>query len=72
MGGLVAMYAWRSVYWSEQVSFRTRALLMIDWIIRYAGGDVAVKMLTHHLTEVFGVETCRGCDAKGGAYHLQS
>ncbi|KAH0830678.1 hypothetical protein J3R83DRAFT_2133 [Lanmaoa asiatica] len=36
MGGLVAMYAWRSVYWSEQVSSRTRALLMIDWIIRYA------------------------------------
>lgn len=35
MGGLFAMYAWRSVYWSEQVSARTRALLMIDWIIRY-------------------------------------
>ena len=34
MGGLVAMYAWRSVYWSEQVSSRTRALLMIDWIVR--------------------------------------
>jgi NADH dehydrogenase FAD-containing subunit len=35
MGGLVAMYAWRSIYWSEQVSARTRAMLMIDWIIRY-------------------------------------
>jgi NADH dehydrogenase FAD-containing subunit len=34
MGGLIAMYAWRSVYWNEQVSTRTRALLMIDWIIR--------------------------------------
>jgi len=34
MGGLVAMYAWRSIYWNEQVSTRTRALLMIDWIIR--------------------------------------
>ena len=33
-GGLAAMYAWRSVYWNEQVSARTRALLMIDWIIR--------------------------------------
>jgi len=33
-GGLAAMYAWRSVYWSEQVSARTRALLMIDWIVR--------------------------------------
>ena len=34
MGGLAGMYAWRSVYWSEQVSARTRALLMIDWIVR--------------------------------------
>ncbi|KZV92890.1 nucleotide-binding domain-containing protein [Exidia glandulosa HHB12029] len=34
MGGLAAMYAWRSVYWSEGVSARTRALLMMDWIIR--------------------------------------
>ncbi|KIK08159.1 hypothetical protein K443DRAFT_663480 [Laccaria amethystina LaAM-08-1] len=34
MGGLIAMYAWRSIYWNEQVSARTRALLMIDWIIR--------------------------------------
>mgnify|MGYP001477464544 CR=1 FL=1 len=34
MGGLAAMYAWRSVYWNEGVSSRTRALLMIDWIIR--------------------------------------
>ncbi|KAH9981106.1 pyridine nucleotide-disulfide oxidoreductase-domain-containing protein [Lactifluus volemus] len=33
-GGLAAMYAWRSIYWSEQVSMRTRALLMIDWIVR--------------------------------------
>jgi len=33
-GGLVAMYAWRSIYWSESVSARTRALLMFDWIVR--------------------------------------
>ena len=38
MGGLAAMYAWRSVYWNEQVSARTRALLMIDWIIRGVWG----------------------------------
>ncbi|KAM6500321.1 hypothetical protein JOM56_003335 [Amanita muscaria] len=37
-GGLIAMYAWRSVYWSEQVSSRTRALLMIDWIARGVWG----------------------------------
>ena len=29
-----AMYAWRSIYFSEQVSSRTKALLMADWIIR--------------------------------------
>lgn len=33
-GGLIAMYLWRSVYWSEQVSYRTRVLLMLDWIKR--------------------------------------
>lgn len=33
-GGLLAMYAWRSVYWSEQVSMRTRFMLMLDWIKR--------------------------------------
>ncbi|KAE8230692.1 hypothetical protein CF326_g4300 [Tilletia indica] len=33
-GGLAAMYAWRSFYLSEQVSMRTRALLMMDWIKR--------------------------------------
>ncbi|TFK76244.1 mitochondrial NADH dehydrogenase [Pluteus cervinus] len=37
-GGLIAMYAWRSIYWNEQVSARTRALLMIDWIIRGVWG----------------------------------
>ena len=35
MGGLAAMYAWRSVYWSEQVSTRTRALLMLAWVVRW-------------------------------------
>jgi len=38
MGGLVAMYAWRSIYWNEQVSMRTRALLMIDWVVRGVWG----------------------------------
>ncbi|KAI9458282.1 mitochondrial NADH dehydrogenase [Russula earlei] len=38
MGGLVAMYAWRSIYWSEQVSMRTRALLMTDWVLRGVWG----------------------------------
>ena len=41
-GGLAAMYAWRSIYWSEQVSMRTRALLMIDWIVRYVSSLVCL------------------------------
>ena len=44
MGGLAAMYAWRSIYWSEQVSMRTRALLMIDWIIRGIWGRDLSKL----------------------------
>jgi len=34
VGGLTAMYAWRSVYWSEQASIRSRFMLMLDWVKR--------------------------------------
>ncbi|KIJ41323.1 hypothetical protein M422DRAFT_60486 [Sphaerobolus stellatus SS14] len=44
MGGLVAMYAWRSIYWSELVSSRSRALLMFDWIIRGIWGRDLSKL----------------------------
>lgn len=37
-GGIVAMYAWRSVYLSELVSFRTRALVLGDFIKRELWG----------------------------------
>ncbi|KAF2129460.1 hypothetical protein P153DRAFT_316430 [Dothidotthia symphoricarpi CBS 119687] len=30
-GGLLAVYAWRSVYFAQSVSFRTRCLLAMDW-----------------------------------------
>lgn len=33
-GGLLAMYAWRSFYLSEQVDSRTRLLLLVDYIKR--------------------------------------
>lgn len=33
-GGLLAMYAWRSVYLSDAVSMRTRICLMFDWAKR--------------------------------------
>lgn len=37
LSNLLALYEsdmWRSIYWSEQVSLRTRVLLMKDWILR--------------------------------------
>lgn len=33
-GGLWAVYAWRSVYFAQSVSFRTRVLMMFDWAKR--------------------------------------
>ncbi|KAH9820913.1 Pyridine nucleotide-disulfide oxidoreductase [Teratosphaeria destructans] len=30
-GGLLAVYLWRSVYFTQSVSFRTRVLLAMDW-----------------------------------------
>jgi NADH dehydrogenase len=31
-GGWGTMYLWRSIYWSEQVSLRTRTMLAMDWL----------------------------------------
>ncbi|KAJ9089430.1 hypothetical protein DSO57_1013178 [Entomophthora muscae] len=36
--GFSAMYLWRSIYWSEQVSLRTRLLLSLDWTKRVIFG----------------------------------
>ncbi|KAF4507013.1 hypothetical protein G6O67_005690 [Ophiocordyceps sinensis] len=33
-GGLWAVYAWRSVYFAQSVSFRTRSLMAMDWAKR--------------------------------------
>ena len=33
-GGLLAVYLWRSVYFAQSVSFRTRVLLAMDWAKR--------------------------------------
>ena len=33
-GGLLAMYLWRSIYFAESVSLRTRCLLAMDWAKR--------------------------------------
>jgi NADH:ubiquinone reductase (H+-translocating) len=33
-GGLIAVYLWRSVYFAQSVSFRTRILMAMDWTKR--------------------------------------
>lgn len=33
-GGVVAMYLWRSIYFAQSVSFRTRCMLAMDWAKR--------------------------------------
>lgn len=75
VGGLLAMYAWRSVYWSEQVSMRTRFMLMLDWVKRgLFGRDLSkvsaeVALLTRVLIRTlyriecwYGVGTVWMCD----------
>lgn len=66
MGGLVAMYAWRSVYWNEMVSARTRALLMIDWIVRCvfvsAVFDMEKIIDVVLIVEAFGGGICPGSE----------
>jgi hypothetical protein len=59
----VAMYAWRSIYWSEQVSTRTRALLMFDWIIRYdlSHSSSTMIMEAYDYLVVFGDVISRSC-----------
>ncbi|KAI9493268.1 pyridine nucleotide-disulfide oxidoreductase-domain-containing protein [Zychaea mexicana] len=43
IGGLYSMYLWRSVYWSEQVSTRTRMNLSLDWSKRALfGRDISI------------------------------
>lgn len=34
VGGLIAMYLWRSVYFAQSVSLRTRLLFFVDWLKR--------------------------------------
>ena len=42
-GGLWAVYAWRSVYFAQSVSLRTRALLAMDWAKRALFGRGMLK-----------------------------
>ena len=53
-GGLMAVYLWRSVYFAQSVSLRTRMLLAMDWSKRALFGrgndDRPVKSLHAMLT----------------------
>jgi len=46
-GGLWAVYAWRSVYFAQSVSLRTRALLAMDWAKRalFGRGELWFSLL---------------------------
>ncbi|KAI9725254.1 MAG: hypothetical protein M1828_003435 [Chrysothrix sp. TS-e1954] len=50
-GGLLAVYLWRSIYFAQSVSFRTRVLLAMDWGKRALFGrgepPVAPKLHDH-------------------------
>lgn len=56
-GGLWAVYAWRSVYFAQSVSFRTRSLMAMDWAKRGLFGRGKLhqpltfqRLQTHRLT----------------------
>ena len=44
-GGLLAVYLWRSIYFAQSVSFRTRVLLAMDWGKRALFGRGKVLLL---------------------------
>ncbi|KAL8944317.1 MAG: hypothetical protein Q9216_000502 [Gyalolechia sp. 2 TL-2023] len=46
-GGLLAVYLWRSVYFAQSVSFRTRVLLAMDWSKRAMFGREGQSCLFH-------------------------
>jgi NADH:ubiquinone reductase (H+-translocating) len=48
-GGLWAVYAWRSVYFAQSVSFRTRLLMAMDWAKRGLFGRGELQSATHSL-----------------------
>jgi NADH dehydrogenase len=47
-GGLLAVYLWRSVYFAQSVSTRTRVLSALDWGKRtvFGRGELASGLIT--------------------------
>jgi NADH dehydrogenase len=52
-GGLLAVYLWRGVYFAQSVSFRTRALLAMDWTKRALFGRGEFDLSTWNYLELF-------------------
>ncbi|AOA64236.1 External NADH-ubiquinone oxidoreductase 2, mitochondrial [Komagataella phaffii CBS 7435] len=44
VGGLVAMYLWRGIYFAQSVSMRTRVLLFMDWLNRGIFGRTCISI----------------------------
>ena len=59
-GGLLAVYLWRSVYFAQSVSFRTRCLLAMDWSKRALFGRGEYRLLLiSRLCWVASEDVCR-------------
>lgn len=52
-GGVLAMYLWRSVYFAESVSLRTRCMLAMDWAKRALFGRGTIHSLPLSATSCF-------------------
>ena len=58
-GGLLAVYLWRSIYFAQSVSFRTRVLLAMDWFKRalFGRGEYSlIPVLTSNLDIVISLK----------------
>lgn len=59
-GGLLAVYLWRSVYFAESVSLRTRMLLAMDWSKRALFGRGESKLVSRQpKRHRYADDTCR-------------
>ena len=54
-GGLLAVYLWRSIYFAQSVSFRTRILLAMDWSKRalFGRGEFFSLLLLFFFSSLF-------------------
>lgn len=51
-GGVIAMYLWRSIYFAESVSFRTRSMLAMDWAKRALFGRGSFRSILFPISDL--------------------